>query len=141
MRNDHFLLLVVWGFIESADKGYQRYMLISLLCAAHLWQENSQKSLILPWSQLSSSFVLKDFYSHTNWVEIGNTFPNANLIKGNADVGKIAGKEGVVLLCVDLQYVLIFKYTKSNVNLQPKREQLAATVLERTAETIFWRTS
>ncbi|MEQ2230395.1 hypothetical protein ILYODFUR_028834, partial [Ilyodon furcidens] len=33
---------------------------------------------------------MEDFYSHSNWVEIGNTFPNSNLIRANAPVGNIA---------------------------------------------------
>ncbi|XP_035999419.1 von Willebrand factor A domain-containing protein 7-like [Fundulus heteroclitus] len=35
---------------------------------------------------------MKDFYSHSNWVEIGNRFPNSNLIRANARVGNIAAK-------------------------------------------------
>ncbi|KAM4547585.1 von Willebrand factor A domain-containing protein 7-like [Fundulus diaphanus] len=36
--------------------------------------------------------TLQDFYSHSNWVEIGNIFPNSNLIRANARVGNIAAK-------------------------------------------------
>ncbi|XP_027888394.1 LOW QUALITY PROTEIN: mucin-3A-like [Xiphophorus couchianus] len=54
---------------------------------------NKQQNFVLATSILGEILhTLQDFYSHTNWVEIGNTFPNANLIKGNADVGKIAAK-------------------------------------------------
>uniref|UniRef100_A0A3B5QJN2 von Willebrand factor A domain-containing protein 7-like n=1 Tax=Xiphophorus maculatus TaxID=8083 RepID=A0A3B5QJN2_XIPMA len=54
---------------------------------------NKQQNSVLATSILGEILhTLQDFYSHTNWVEIGNTFPNANLIKGNADVGKIAAK-------------------------------------------------
>ncbi|MED6279196.1 hypothetical protein CHARACLAT_031993 [Characodon lateralis] len=35
---------------------------------------------------------MKDFYSHSNWVEIGNKFPYSNLIRGNAHIGNIAAK-------------------------------------------------
>ncbi|XP_023197671.1 von Willebrand factor A domain-containing protein 7-like [Xiphophorus maculatus] len=33
---------------------------------------------------------LQDFYSHSNWVELGNTFPNSNLIKAETSIGNIA---------------------------------------------------
>lgn len=33
---------------------------------------------------------LQDFYSHSNWVEIGNTAPNANLIRSDTSIGNIA---------------------------------------------------
>ncbi|KAM9846421.1 uncharacterized protein ACBR49_009718 [Aulostomus maculatus] len=34
--------------------------------------------------------TLQDFYSHSNWIELGNRFPNPNLIKQNAKIGNIA---------------------------------------------------
>ncbi|KAM8740973.1 von Willebrand factor A domain-containing protein 7-like [Acanthopagrus schlegelii] len=33
---------------------------------------------------------LQDFYSHSNWVELGNTLPNTNLIKSGTSIGNIA---------------------------------------------------
>ncbi|RVE63983.1 hypothetical protein OJAV_G00141740 [Oryzias javanicus] len=36
--------------------------------------------------------TLQDFYSHSNWVELGNKFPNANMIRKNASIGNIADK-------------------------------------------------
>lgn len=36
---------------------------------------------------------LKDFYSHSNWVELGNKVPNANLIRSDTSIGNIAGKD------------------------------------------------
>ncbi|XP_069002307.1 von Willebrand factor A domain-containing protein 7-like [Embiotoca jacksoni] len=33
---------------------------------------------------------LQDFYSHSNWVELGNTLPNSNLIRSDASIGNIA---------------------------------------------------
>ncbi|XP_061595746.1 von Willebrand factor A domain-containing protein 7-like [Cololabis saira] len=33
---------------------------------------------------------LQDFYSHSNWVELGNTLPNSNLIRADNSVGNIA---------------------------------------------------
>ncbi|KAM6907233.1 von Willebrand factor A domain-containing protein 7-like [Xenentodon cancila] len=36
--------------------------------------------------------TLQDFYSHSNWVELGNQVPNSNLIRPNADIGRIAAK-------------------------------------------------
>ncbi|XP_007554349.1 von Willebrand factor A domain-containing protein 7-like [Poecilia formosa] len=33
---------------------------------------------------------LQDFYSHSNWVELGNTLPNSNLIKAETSIGNIA---------------------------------------------------
>ncbi|KAM9788508.1 von Willebrand factor A domain-containing protein 7-like [Neosynchiropus ocellatus] len=33
---------------------------------------------------------LQDFYSHSNWVELGNIYPNPNLIRSNTSVGTIA---------------------------------------------------
>ncbi|XP_054907663.1 von Willebrand factor A domain-containing protein 7-like [Poeciliopsis prolifica] len=54
---------------------------------------NKKQNFVLATSILGEILhTLQDFYSHTNWVEIGYKFPNSNLIKGNADVGKIAAK-------------------------------------------------
>ncbi|KAK7925738.1 hypothetical protein WMY93_008048 [Mugilogobius chulae] len=36
--------------------------------------------------------TVHDFYSHSNWEELGMETPNVNLLKGNADVGKIAAR-------------------------------------------------
>lgn len=36
--------------------------------------------------------VAKDFYSHSNWVELGRKQPNANLIRSDSSIGKIAGE-------------------------------------------------
>ncbi|XP_042287705.1 von Willebrand factor A domain-containing protein 7-like [Thunnus maccoyii] len=33
---------------------------------------------------------LQDFYSHSNWVELGNKFPNTNLIRSDTSIGTIA---------------------------------------------------
>ncbi|XP_061608813.1 von Willebrand factor A domain-containing protein 7-like [Phyllopteryx taeniolatus] len=33
---------------------------------------------------------LQDFYSHSNWVENGNEFPNSNLIRSDTSIGNIA---------------------------------------------------
>ncbi|XP_054907450.1 von Willebrand factor A domain-containing protein 7-like [Poeciliopsis prolifica] len=38
---------------------------------------------------------LQDFYSHSNWVELGNTLPNSNLIKTEASIGNIADESRV----------------------------------------------
>ncbi|XP_028277934.1 von Willebrand factor A domain-containing protein 7-like, partial [Parambassis ranga] len=35
---------------------------------------------------------LQDFYSHSNWVELGNTLPNSNLIRPFSSIGNIADK-------------------------------------------------
>lgn len=35
---------------------------------------------------------LKDFYSHSNWVELGNKVPNSNLLRSDTSIGNIAGK-------------------------------------------------
>ncbi|XP_023272394.1 von Willebrand factor A domain-containing protein 7-like [Seriola lalandi dorsalis] len=35
---------------------------------------------------------LQDFYSHSNWVELGNERPNSNLIKSGTSIGNIADK-------------------------------------------------
>uniref|UniRef100_A0A8C9SUF5 von Willebrand factor A domain-containing protein 7-like n=1 Tax=Scleropages formosus TaxID=113540 RepID=A0A8C9SUF5_SCLFO len=34
--------------------------------------------------------TLQDFYSHSNWVELGNTLPNSNLLKSGVSIGNIA---------------------------------------------------
>ncbi|XP_076842848.1 von Willebrand factor A domain-containing protein 7-like isoform X1 [Brachyhypopomus gauderio] len=34
--------------------------------------------------------TLQDFYSHSNWIELGNRSPNPNLIKPNTPIGNIA---------------------------------------------------
>lgn len=47
--------------------------------------------------------TLKDFYSHSNWVELGNKFPNPNLIRTDTNIGNLAGKEMAqcdICLCV-----------------------------------------
>ncbi|KAI4814310.1 hypothetical protein KUCAC02_003510 [Chaenocephalus aceratus] len=33
---------------------------------------------------------LQDFYSHSNWVELGNIYPNPNLIRSDTSIGNIA---------------------------------------------------
>ncbi|XP_020778682.2 von Willebrand factor A domain-containing protein 7-like [Boleophthalmus pectinirostris] len=38
------------------------------------------------------SHTLEDFYSHSNWIELGKEVPNANLLKGNGNVGTIAAR-------------------------------------------------
>ncbi|KAK9536522.1 hypothetical protein VZT92_006296 [Zoarces viviparus] len=35
---------------------------------------------------------LQDFYSHSNWVELGNKLPNSNLIRSDTSIGNIADK-------------------------------------------------
>ncbi|XP_040038303.2 von Willebrand factor A domain-containing protein 7 [Gasterosteus aculeatus] len=35
---------------------------------------------------------LQDFYSHSNWVELGNKFPNANLIRSDTSIGNLADR-------------------------------------------------
>ncbi|CAL8363112.1 unnamed protein product [Lota lota] len=35
---------------------------------------------------------LQDFYSHSNWVELGNRSPNPNLLRANAAIGNIAAE-------------------------------------------------
>ncbi|XP_030602893.1 von Willebrand factor A domain-containing protein 7-like [Archocentrus centrarchus] len=35
---------------------------------------------------------LQDFYSHSNWIELGKKSPNSNLIKSDASIGNIAAK-------------------------------------------------
>ncbi|KAM4620396.1 von Willebrand factor A domain-containing protein 7-like [Polymixia lowei] len=35
---------------------------------------------------------LQDFYSHSNWVELGNELPNSNLIRSDTSIGNIADK-------------------------------------------------
>lgn len=34
----------------------------------------------------------KDFYSHSNWVELGKKVPNSNLLRSDTSIGNIAGK-------------------------------------------------
>lgn len=41
----------------------------------------------------SSSGRLKDFYSHSNWVELGYQFPNPGLIRSDTSIGNIAGEK------------------------------------------------
>lgn len=35
---------------------------------------------------------LQDFYSHSNWVELGNKFPNSNLLQSDVSIGNLANK-------------------------------------------------
>ncbi|TKS82851.1 von Willebrand factor A domain-containing protein 7 [Collichthys lucidus] len=37
-------------------------------------------------------FTFPDFYSHSNWVEMENIFPNSNLIRSDTSIGNIAAK-------------------------------------------------
>uniref|UniRef100_A0A8C6T049 von Willebrand factor A domain-containing protein 7-like n=1 Tax=Neogobius melanostomus TaxID=47308 RepID=A0A8C6T049_9GOBI len=37
--------------------------------------------------------TLQDFYSHSNWIEMGNVHPNTGLIKKNATIGNITAKD------------------------------------------------
>ncbi|XP_014833002.1 PREDICTED: von Willebrand factor A domain-containing protein 7-like [Poecilia mexicana] len=54
---------------------------------------NKQQNFVSATSSLGRILhTLQDFYSHSNWVEIGHKFPNTNLIKANARVGNIAAK-------------------------------------------------
>ncbi|MEQ2293575.1 hypothetical protein AMECASPLE_034958 [Ameca splendens] len=54
---------------------------------------NNQQNFVSATSSLGRILhTLQDFYSHSNWVEIGSKFPNSNLIRGNAHVGNIAAK-------------------------------------------------
>uniref|UniRef100_A0A3B3DEG2 von Willebrand factor A domain containing 11 n=3 Tax=Oryzias melastigma TaxID=30732 RepID=A0A3B3DEG2_ORYME len=36
--------------------------------------------------------TLQDFYSHSNWAELRNKFPNINMIRRNANIGNIADR-------------------------------------------------
>ncbi|KAM9729384.1 von Willebrand factor A domain-containing protein 7-like isoform 1-T2 [Menidia menidia] len=36
--------------------------------------------------------TLQDFYSHSNWVEMGNTLPNSDLIRPGRSIGKVADR-------------------------------------------------
>ncbi|KAG9332287.1 hypothetical protein JZ751_015448 [Albula glossodonta] len=36
--------------------------------------------------------TLQDFYSHSNWIELGNKRPNSNLIRPDLPIGNLAGK-------------------------------------------------
>ncbi len=52
---------------------------------------------------------LKDFYSHSNWIELGNLFPYSNLIRPDSPIDNIAGiikkKKNIYIVCL-LKYVL-----------------------------------
>lgn len=43
---------------------------------------------------------LKDFYSHSNWVELGKKVPNSNLLRSDTSIGNIAGKRMTSPRCV-----------------------------------------
>ncbi|KAM9332568.1 von Willebrand factor A domain-containing protein 7-like [Pholidichthys leucotaenia] len=52
-----------------------------------------QRSFEAAWQTLGKLLhPLQDFYSHTNHLELGKLFPNSNLIKSKASIGKIADK-------------------------------------------------
>ena len=90
-----------------------------------------------------SSFVtLKDFYSHSNWVELGNTVPNSNLIRSDTSIGNIAGME-ITGVCLWWRMRLGWGQ-KLNVDFplpQRKAGRRVAAVLETTAGTTSWKTS
>ncbi|XP_017292675.1 von Willebrand factor A domain-containing protein 7 isoform X2 [Kryptolebias marmoratus] len=47
------------------------------------------------------SHTLQDFYSHSNWVEMGNKLPNSNLIRANTRIGNIAEQSRATCLNCD----------------------------------------
>ncbi|XP_037835113.1 von Willebrand factor A domain-containing protein 7-like [Kryptolebias marmoratus] len=52
---------------------------------------NSQQNFASATSTLGRVLhTLQDFYSHSNWVELGNNAPNSNMIRANANIGTIA---------------------------------------------------
>lgn len=51
--------------------------------------KNDNYCIVIP----TSFSNLKDFYSHSNWVELGNKVPNANLTRSDTSIGNIAGKD------------------------------------------------
>lgn len=64
---------------------YRCIQLFSMICTI----TNDNYCIIIP----HFFFNLKDFYSHSNWVELGNKVPYANLIKSDTSIGNIAGKD------------------------------------------------
>uniref|UniRef100_UPI0037E7810C von Willebrand factor A domain-containing protein 7-like n=1 Tax=Semicossyphus pulcher TaxID=241346 RepID=UPI0037E7810C len=52
---------------------------------------NEQENYEAARQQLGEIFhPLQDFYSHSNWVELGNKFPNSNLLRSDTSIGNIA---------------------------------------------------
>ncbi|XP_070772872.1 von Willebrand factor A domain-containing protein 7-like [Enoplosus armatus] len=52
---------------------------------------NKQENFEVARQKLGQIFhPLQDFYSHTNWVELGNKLPNSNLIRSDSSIGNIA---------------------------------------------------
>lgn len=47
-----------------------------------------------------SNVNLKDFYSHSNWVELGKKVPNSNLLRSDTSIGNIAGMQMTSPGCV-----------------------------------------
>ncbi|XP_035692384.1 von Willebrand factor A domain-containing protein 7-like [Branchiostoma floridae] len=65
--------------------------------------------------------TLQDFYSHSNWVEMGHTEPNAGLAVPGADIGKVAGPDTPT--CEDCSKTLGFLWYKCEDNIRPDVNQ------------------
>eukprot|EP00058_Branchiostoma_floridae_P011255 XP_002596743.1 hypothetical protein BRAFLDRAFT_120518 [Branchiostoma floridae] len=59
--------------------------------------------------------TLQDFYSHSNWVEMGHTEPNEGLAVPGADIGKVAGPDTPT--CEDCSKTLGFLWYKCEDNI------------------------
>ncbi|XP_035687499.1 von Willebrand factor A domain-containing protein 7-like [Branchiostoma floridae] len=57
--------------------------------------------------------TLQDFYSHSNWVEMGNTGPNLNLAVPGADIGPVAGPQ--METCVDCSKSFLWYTCEGNI--------------------------
>ncbi|KAI8480924.1 Von Willebrand factor A [Branchiostoma belcheri] len=57
--------------------------------------------------------TLQDFYSHSNWVEMGNTGPNLNLAVPGADIGPVADPQ--TQTCVDCSKSLLWYQCEDNI--------------------------
>ncbi|XP_066275377.1 von Willebrand factor A domain-containing protein 7-like [Branchiostoma lanceolatum] len=57
--------------------------------------------------------TLQDFYSHSNWVEMGNTGPNLNLAVPGADIGPVADPQ--TQTCVDCSKSLLWYQCEGNI--------------------------
>eukprot|EP00063_Salmo_salar_P062650 XP_014037485.1 PREDICTED: von Willebrand factor A domain-containing protein 7-like [Salmo salar] len=81
--------------------------------------------------------TLQDFYSHSNWIELGNRFPNSNLIRSDvSDIGPVADRlmmssvlavVSLLLLQTGVQGFLVLLSGSSMDHLEITREAILQT--------------